>query len=64
MASIILSMTGSLLRWHNASMTGKLFESAPEPDQRANILDYLETRLFGDRTTKSRHNGLMPNFHL
>ena len=45
MASIILSMTGSLLCWHNASMTGKLFESTPEPDQRANILDYLETRL-------------------
>ena len=45
MASIILSMTDSLLRWHYASITGKLFESAPEPDQRANILDYLETRL-------------------
>ena len=27
---------------------GKFFGSKPEPDQRAIILDYLETRLFGN----------------
>ena len=45
-ASIILCRIGRLLCWNNASIIGKFFESIPEPDEMATILDYLETSLF------------------